>query len=90
MDLNTKSITRLTNDTALDTAPTWSPDGRWIAFVSNRGGSWAIWIIEPDVSGLTQLLSLPGSFDGKVKNIPDAQQSGWPLERISWVEDRSQ
>jgi Tol biopolymer transport system component/imidazolonepropionase-like amidohydrolase len=35
---------RLTSDPALDTAAAWSPDGRSLAYVSDRGGSTNIWI----------------------------------------------
>ena len=30
--------TRLTAGTRSDSSPRWSPDGRWLAFVSNRDG----------------------------------------------------
>ena len=36
-------VTQLTFDLAADRSPTWSPDGRSIAFASDRGGSNAIW-----------------------------------------------
>src|SRR5919201_42308 len=39
----------------LDRMPRWSPDGKRIAFVSNRSGDWQIWTINPDGSGLQQL-----------------------------------
>ena len=32
-------VTRLTDDDALDLDPAWSPDGRWLFFASDRGGS---------------------------------------------------
>ena len=32
MDLRTRSVTRLTTDPAIDTAPSFSPDGSQIAF----------------------------------------------------------
>jgi len=35
---------RLTNDAALDTAPAWSPDGRSLAYCSDRAGGMNIWI----------------------------------------------
>ena len=36
---------RLTDDPANDGLPTWSPDGEWLAFVSDRGGQWGIWLL---------------------------------------------
>jgi TolB protein len=48
-------LRQLTNDAAKDRLPQWSPDGRRIAFQSNRSGQWEIWTIHPDGSGLMQL-----------------------------------
>ena len=36
---------RLTATPAHERHPRWSPDGRWIAFESNRGGSSQIWLL---------------------------------------------
>jgi WD40 repeat protein len=35
--------------------PAWSPDGSYLAFVSNRGGSSEIWVVNLDGSNLRQL-----------------------------------
>ena len=37
---------RVTNDTSPDWEPTWSPDGKKVAFESNRKGNLDIWILE--------------------------------------------
>jgi Tol biopolymer transport system component len=43
--------------------PVWSPDGTEIAFNSDRGGPFAIYLVHPDGTGLTQLVnSLLSSF----------------------------
>ena len=48
-------LVQLTNDAAQERFPRWSPDGRRIAYSSNRGGSSQIWAVNPDGSGLQQL-----------------------------------
>jgi Tol biopolymer transport system component len=52
---------RLTNDPARDRGPSWSPSGRKIAFFSDRNGSYEIWTINADGTGLTQVTNSPGA-----------------------------
>lgn len=52
---------QLTDDAYKDRAPRWYPDGKSIAFFSNRSGKYEIWTIHPDGSGLKQLTHYPGA-----------------------------
>lgn len=46
---------RLTNDSATDRSPSWSPDGNTIAFASNRDGEFYIYLMRPDGTNLRRL-----------------------------------
>jgi serine/threonine protein kinase len=39
-----RKLSRLTFDTGLQSEPTWSPDGRFIAYSSDRSGNFDIWV----------------------------------------------
>lgn len=51
------SVTQLTSDPADDAYPVFSPDGKSIAFASNRGGSWDIYLMDADGRSITQITS---------------------------------
>ena len=55
MNADGSDVTRLTNNDAEDVQPTWSPDARRIAFVSERDGNWNIYVANADGSGTTRL-----------------------------------
>jgi Tol biopolymer transport system component len=58
--LDGSGIRQLTDDLYKDRGPRWSPDGRRIAFQSNRSGSYEMWIVNADGSGLRQLTRFAG------------------------------
>jgi Tol biopolymer transport system component len=50
-------LTRLTSDAALDINPAYSPDGRHIAFASDRSGRFEVWVMSADGSSQRQVAS---------------------------------
>jgi Tol biopolymer transport system component len=40
---------------AFDTQPVFSPDGKWLAFVSDRSGADNLWVMRPDGTGARQI-----------------------------------
>lgn len=50
--------TRLTNDDFMNTQPSWSPDGEWIVFASDRDGeaSMDIWIMDKNGDTLSRII----------------------------------
>ncbi len=70
----------LTNNFAEDNEPNWSPDGRKIAFTSDRTGSNEVYTTDPNGSRLRQLTFTPG-FDGGANWSPDSRMIAFDTER---------
>jgi len=51
----------LTTGASVDDMPVFSPDGRYLAFVSDRGGAPDLWIMRADGSGVTRVAKTPGA-----------------------------
>ncbi len=64
---NGTNVKRLTSTAAVETNPYFSPDGKWIAFTSNRFGSNAVYIVSVNGGDATRLTWHPSG----------AQVRGW-------------
>ena len=68
------SMRNLSNSpSSQDGLATFSPDGKWVAFVSDRSGAWAVWVVKPDGTGLSRLFDLPAP-----------PTIDWTEEHVSW------
>lgn len=56
---NGRTVTQLTNDAGQDVMPTISPDGKRIAFASNRDGNWNIYVMSTSGGKAVQVTSDP-------------------------------
>jgi Tol biopolymer transport system component len=51
----------VTNDSAFETSPFWSPDAAKIAFSSNRDGDYDVYVMNRDGTGVTQVTNMAGN-----------------------------
>jgi len=70
------ALTQLTDDAAQEGLATASPNGAYIAFVSNREGRWAAYAMRTDGSEEQKLFDLDASYG--------SGQRDWLEERITW------
>ncbi len=66
MDLRSKQLRQLTNTPAINTAPSYSPDGSRIVFESDRGGTQQIYTMGADGSGQERLSFGKGRYSTPV------------------------
>jgi len=78
-------LRQLTNDRFKDRAPMFSPDGKKIAFYSNRSVRYEVWSIDADGSGLAQLTS--GDSEGANTPVwsPDGSAIAFPDLKGSYL-----
>jgi eukaryotic-like serine/threonine-protein kinase len=85
----------VTNDPSMDLNPIWSPDGEYVYFSSDRGGSMNLWRVAIDeetgaVSGQPEPLTSPAQWAGPISLSADgrhvaysARESRSNIEKIS-------
>jgi Tol biopolymer transport system component len=79
----------VTNDAPTDWDPVWSPDGRWLYFLSDRGGSPDLWRVpidessgetrgapEPVTTGIARIMQADFAGDGKRLAVTAQRASG--------------
>ncbi len=64
--LNGGAPQQITHDGEANQRPRWSPDSKRIAYVSDRGGSSQIWMMDPDGGNAKQVTALVTEADGHV------------------------
>jgi Tol biopolymer transport system component len=72
MDADGGHRRRLTRSGGRDYPGAWSPDGRRIAFASQRGGSFDVWVMDADGSGQHRLTSAADQ-ESPVAWLPDGR-----------------
>ncbi len=72
---------RLTSGMALDRQPVYSPDGKWVMFSSNRGGTLDLWEVSVETGEMHRVTDDPED-DWDPEYGPDGQS-------ILWCSDRS-
>jgi TolB protein len=73
-------LTNLTNDPGDDIFAVWSPDGKQIAFNSDRSGRWALYVMNADGSNPRRLSGLKNA--GRPAWSPDGQWIALPTGLI--------
>jgi Tol biopolymer transport system component len=83
-------LRKLTDDVHRDRGPSWSPDGKRVAFYSNRDeGKYEIWAINADGSGLTRLTKTSGRGTWFPFWSPDGKRIAYPTGSESFLIDVS-
>jgi eukaryotic-like serine/threonine-protein kinase len=69
----------VTDDTALDWNPVWSPDGRYLYFASDRGGQMNLWRVPVEeasgqVQGAPEPVTTPATYSGYISFARDGRR----------------
>jgi TolB protein len=70
LDINSRRTTRLTTHRAIDTEGSWSPDGKYIYFTSDRSGGPQVYRV-PASGGTPERITFEGSYNARPRLSPD-------------------
>src|SRR6516165_207073 len=69
-----ESATSFISSTRNQSSPQFSPDGKRIVFMSNRSGSWEIWVCDSNGQSAVQLTSFGGPYVTNPTWSPDGER----------------
>ena len=73
LDINSRQTTRLTEHRAIDTEGSWSPDGKYIYFTSDRSGGPQVYRV-PSSGGTPERVTFEGSYNARPRLSPDGKR----------------
>jgi len=73
LDITSRETRRLTTHRAIDTEGTWSPDGRYIYFTSDRAGGPQVYRIAAK-GGVPERITFEGSYNARPRLSPDGER----------------
>ena len=80
MNADGSGVRRLTDNSAEDDSPAWSPDGRQLAFTSYRDGDWEIYVMNADGSDVRRLTD-NSAWDDSPAWSPDGRWIAYASDR---------
>jgi dipeptidyl aminopeptidase/acylaminoacyl peptidase len=84
----TRNLTPDTPDESINPDVSWSPDGRWVAYVSNVSGRYATYVRAADGSGTPRRMTQHEYPDVWAQFSPDGKNlaiSAWTMGQETWV-----
>lgn len=82
VDVDTGRVSELTHDRAIDQQPTWSPDGRWLYFTSDRTGIANVHALDLMTLELFQVTNVIGGA-----YMPEVSPDGKTLVYVGYTAD---
>lgn len=87
MNADGTGVFDLTNDPAFDRYVRWSPDGKRLAFASDRSGNYELWSVNADGTNLTQLTDVRTSPASFPIFSPEGDRMAFDTDRQGYIVD---